>query len=77
MILGTPREPGPTGDKTSDDPNDDDDAWDDLDGDYNPEVPIPVCVWELSPYRCAPARTPATPAVPIPPTHLSRQRLRG
>jgi hypothetical protein len=71
-----PRIYDPTGAETSDDPNDDDDAWDDLDGDDIPDAPILACLWEMAPHWSAPGRTPVTRAVADPPSFRSRQRLR-
>jgi hypothetical protein len=63
----------PTDDETSDNPNDDDDAWDDLSADDDFSSPIVACLQETVPGLDAPERVPVTrvpllssPFLPLP-----------
>jgi hypothetical protein len=66
----------PYDNETSDDPNDDDDAWDDLNGYEDSDVPIIAWYWETVPHPNVPAGAPLTWNAPLSPPFLTLQRLR-
>jgi hypothetical protein len=66
----------PNGDKTSDDPDNDDDAWDEPNDSDDTDVPIIAWFQEMVPSLFGPEPAPVTWTAPTSPPFLKRQRLR-